>query len=218
MSVDEIQYRYNQLYSKATEEVHLNILKKYIRLNIQLGNPEENRYTFFLHEIQRMEKELLVKKDEGNSDLVFMTISPPQTLPLQQFKKVIDKLFSKKWLVDYIYVYEQRSKEPDSVYGWHIHSLFYRNGKKYHEVVREVKNTIKGIIDLEVCYSALDIKMIKETDHNVKQLLNYILGDKNDNDKKEKQAIDKIAREKNNLLSYYILGTRIQQLLNAYEG
>lgn len=210
-----VQSKFYDTYSKAVDDVQLNILKKYIKLSYELGNPDENRYTFFLREIDRMEKELKIKRDDGNSDLVFMTISPPQTLPLQQFRKVIDKIFSKRWLVDYIYVYEQRSKDPESIYGWHIHSLFYRNGKKYSEVLREVKSSIKSIIDLEVCYSALDIKMIKETDHNVKQLLNYILGDKNDNDKKEKQAIDKIAREKNSLLSYYIVGTRVQQLIDA---
>lgn len=116
----------------------------------------------------------------------------------------------KNWISRYDYVFEQRSETVDEIKGVHCHMLLeYRKDKRNSEVIREIANTVKKIVDTSN-YHLFNTKFIGYEEFLRKQ--KYITEAKADIAKHAKQAVDIIFREKNNLKSLY---TNREECLNV---
>lgn len=141
-----------------------------------------------------------LRKQEAENKYYFITICPYDDIELSKLVKVMDKMVKKRWFTSYVYVYEQRQSEQGKPYhGIHTHIIVDKGSVKKSEVIREVYNTCKDIVGSK---QSVDVKIL-ETDYDLSVRLNYILGTKSTQEKQEKQSIDKIFREENNLQEFY---------------
>lgn len=202
---ENIEFLYKRLCLKgqAEDEYYKQLVKDTLRYKNELG---KGLYAKEYQEMIDLKNQVHQLRNEGLKPLVLVSIRPPDTVEFKVFKNIVDKILNKKWLKDYILVWEQKGETIETMgKGKHIHILLNRNGKKFSEVKREIDNTIKCIIDLKV-YSAHDYKLASDDDDNVVRLKNYILGTKKDEYKHPAQEIDILFREKYNLKSYYQSG------------
>lgn len=86
-----------------------------------------------------------VKKN--NYQFMFITVRPSTETRFTQFQKLVEKAFTKKWIDKYIYVYEQKGKEKDTIGdGFHIHALVdIPDNKPNSDIYREFRNTFKKV-------------------------------------------------------------------------
>lgn len=174
-----------------------------------------------------VEKEQMaeVKRDRFNGNLIFLTVSPKPSVDFSQFLKKTKKCFEKEWIKRYVYVLEQTAEEESEIGKHpHLHAIIYRDGYKFHQAVNEIKNTFK-----DVCTPLMDFQNKKKeitngpfcilvrphTVENNDRIKNYLLGWKDPKEKHEKQIIDKIWREQNNILPYYSKGIDEKALLTT---
>jgi len=144
-----------------------------------------------------------LRRSEMKDQYWFITICPYEDIEFQEFQKVVDKVLTKKWMKRYIYVYEQRQSEiGKSFYGFHTHIIVQRDGIAKSDVIREVFNTCKNICGSK---QSIDVKLLT-TQHDLEVRLNYILGQKAPEDKRQKQTIDVDFRKAYNLQKYYFSG------------
>lgn len=117
---------------------------------------------------------------------------------------------SKKWVESYLYVYEQRSETLDELgKGFHFHSLIKKpSNKPPFQIMREFKNTIKKIVDVEN-HHFFNIKYIDHPEALRKQI--YICGQKADENKHKKQEMDIIWRQREKIEQYYNLNYITEQ-------
>lgn len=144
------------------------------------------------------------KAEKYRSRYIFLTVNPEPTVSLNMFKDSVAKCLKKKWLNNYCYVYEQRATTTEDMgRGFHLHFLIDTDGKKYHEAIRELKNTFKKVCDVSY-NSVFNIRNVKE-DHFMR-FIKYMVGVKNQTFKHAKQNVDKIWRETNHIANYYAIG------------
>jgi len=205
---DRIIYeqRYHGIYLQTKQKIMADLIKReiYLRLEDQSLGDEllQNQYNI----VKELQDHKDKKNDKLDSQYIFITLSPRPDVSLSEFKKVIEKIFSKKWQSKYIYVIEQRgSTKDDCGKGIHLHSLIHRNDKKFSEIKREIHNTFKRLYDEEV-YSAFDVKLVDDSPDNLSKIINYMLGEKATADKQLKQVQDKIFREREKIKPYYVIG------------
>lgn len=142
---------------------------------------------------------MAIRQSEEADQFYFITICPYEDIELQSLIKVMTKVLKKKWLNDYVYVYEQRQDDSDKpIYGIHVHMIVKREAIAKSDVIREVYNTCKNIVGTK---QSIDVKLLHKHDMWVR--LNYILGQKSTEEKQKKQIIDKVWREKNRIEPYY---------------
>lgn len=206
---EDVKYVKDALkYSKYLQDVEDNFKIKLgvdiLRLRCMLGEAPKHIQEMY-DEKEILQKRLYKKSDIKDSNLVWITISPMPSILWDEFHKKIERLRNKVWMHKYILVYEQRGETEEEIHGYHTHILIWREGKSFCEIQREIKNTVKHLIDPKV-YSAFECKLVKDDDDNVARLKNYILGVKKDTYKHPKQIIDKIFREKMNIQPYYSAG------------
>lgn len=140
------------------------------------------------------------RKQEAQNKYYFITICPYDDIEISSLVKVMDKIIKKRWFTSYVYVYEQRQSEEDKPYhGIHTHIIVEKGTVKKSEVIREVYNTSKDIVGSK---QSIDVKIL-ETDNDLKTRINYIIGQKSTLEKQQKQKIDILFRQKNNLQNYY---------------
>lgn len=123
----------------------------------------------------------------------FVTVCPPDDVPLEKLKERIAKCLTKQWVEHCYYVYEQRGTEPGQYKGIHSHLLIKRGNKKPSHGVRELQNTFKPWI--------IDIKGIPYAWYQDK--LDYINGPKTGDGKAEKQKNDVCFRKYYKLQDLY---------------
>lgn len=200
---DEDFFKHYQLYIDEKQE----LMKRKIRkVQEQMYQLETLGKTF--QEIKKLETKnthLLKEKTakEHNNSHLWITINPMPSVKLIDFKKKIEKLVARKIFTEYLYVYEQRGKtEDDAGKGFHAHILAKRNLNykpfKTHECIR---NTCKSLVKNKKCNKTINIQNIGYDFAEDKR--EYILGEKTGDGKDQKQQIDIIWREKNNLNKYY---------------
>jgi len=149
-----------------------------------------------------------LKKQEEikeNSKYVFITINPNMHISLLEFINKINKLMSKKWIQNYLYVYEQRGEtEADLGKGFHFHAIIEKpKTKKYSEMIRELSNSANSLCDTSN-FHFFNIKSISEEECHRK--IQYITGRKADDAKHLKQDMDIVWRQNNNIKSFYNVG------------
>lgn len=203
-----VQYVLKNCMRDASINARNKVIQQYyeniFRMELELGRaPKE---LIELHNKQKaLKDEISLKNDTQLPPIMFVTINPRFDVEVDDLKEIMSKLVRKKWIEKYIYVFEQRGENANDIKGAHIHLMLYRNGKRASQVIREISNTIKHITNINDD-RIFNIRFVKEDDQNVARCLNYITGKKADEDKHQKQEIDKIFREKYGLKDYYQKG------------
>jgi len=188
------------LYRQAMKEF---IKKKHIKI-IQMDYEQGNIMTELKEIEDKTRTSLLQKRAEKRLDrYIFLTISPPDNkIKPSEFLKICERAMSRKFIVKYHYVIEQRGTTIGlSGKGMHAHLLFERDVHYKPAVIkRDLKNTFKK------CY-------VKITDHNYNfkkcgkefytKRLEYIKGNKTEEGKDLKMVIDKHFRKLNNFKEIY---------------
>jgi hypothetical protein len=137
-----------------------------------------------------------------NNLYLWLTVSPKKDVGFDLFKCKVEKAVTRRMFKSYLYVFEQRGKDESTMgQGFHAHILLKRNlDYKPCKIITNIKNTFKEItlvnngeiFNWHWCPS--DFKADK---------VEYITGLKTDEGKDEKQIMDSIWREQNNLATFY---------------
>lgn len=151
--------------------------------------------------------EYLKKQEEikGKTKYIFLTINPNAQVDFKEFMRVINKMMSKNWITNYLYVIEQRGETLDELgKGFHFHGIIEKpSNKAYQHMVRELSSSANRVCDTSN-FHFFNLKNISEEEKERKIV--YITGSKADEAKHKKQELDIIFRKNNNLLSYYNIG------------
>lgn len=152
--------------------------------------------------------ELRSKKDRSYWGMI--SIRPKDGMTIDEFEEYMKKILNKKWLNDnYLMVYEQKgASEEEMGKGMHSHILFKLNGvkhgrkqKSFKQCLNEVLGTVKTFNNELFTEQSVDLVTCKQNDGEKMQ--NYLLGEKSSEEKQEIQKIDKLWREKLNIMRYY---------------
>lgn len=142
---------------------------------------------------------------KNKTKYIFLTINPNSQILFREFQRCIDKLMSKPWITNYLYVYEQRGESEAEVgKGFHFHAIIEKpTNKSYQHMMRELSSTANKVCDTSN-FHFYNVKNISEEEKERKII--YITGRKADIAKHAKQDMDIIFRKNNNLLSQYNVG------------
>lgn len=193
--------RHRRLFLDTKEEVIKTLYKKYYSEIIKSELKEGICFDKPLQDVYN--KAMEIRKQNVKDEYYFITLCPYEQIDINSVIKVVDKIIKKKWMKDYIYVYEQRQSETNKpYYGIHVHFIVKRDVIAKSDVIREVYNTSKNI-----CGSpqSIDVKLLKNR-NDLDVRINYLLGAKSTEEKQDRQKIDKIFRQEYKLNSYYIVG------------
>lgn len=204
-----------KLQLNAKEKIISKLLEENIRMKLKLNKemPEGNLNDYMKElylENKGLRDEMIKIEDAKNPIHYFITMRPLDTMVLfDEFKKVVKKLFSKVWMKDYVFVIEQTGMNEDELgKGYHLHAIIKRDDKKPSQFMREVKNTLKDIGDIDNA-GFLNIQGIYNNENGLRNRMNYILGEKESdelNNKELKQKMDIIFRQKKYIMDYYFSG------------
>jgi len=162
---------------------------------------DEMYYNMYMNRFSVNSKSMQIHE---NSKYIFITINPNSRIELLDFIKKIEKMMSKKWITNYLYVYEQRGETEDEMgKGFHYHGILEKPTKPYSHMIRELSNSMNSICDTSN-FHFFNIKSISEEECQRKII--YITAQKADVEKHKKQDMDIVWRQKNNLKSFYNIG------------
>jgi hypothetical protein len=189
MSMENIEEYHNYCHSFWQKQDEL----KYEKLKAKMGNIPLNDKSYY-----------------------FLTVNPPDTVPLAVFLKAIHKAMSKKWINYYEYVIEQRGETEDTIHGIHTHIIF-NNGIKYCKVVSEMTNSFKNILDFSSPYIKNWFKLKNIDNEEMVRKTGYILDRKAEPEKWLKQDMDIIFRQKHGLPKSYKMDNRNLENLTSLQ-
>lgn len=200
MSLDESirEQLHHALLTNIKNDVIKTLNKKYytefVKIQLEAG-------TYWYQPLQENYNKLKEIKQQFHQDqYFFITICPYEDTTIEQLVKVMDKIMTKTWFKQFLYVYEQRQEEHGKpYYGIHAHILVARATKSKCEAIREIYNTAKNICGSK---QSIDVKLLK-TNEAVQIRIQYMLGEKSTEQKQRRQKIDKIFRQQHKLFSYY---------------
>jgi len=143
-----------------------------------------------------------IKSLDEKTNYIFVNVNPAPNHSLDYFHKLIHKAMSKKWVKDYLFVFEQRGEnETEMGKGFHTHIILEKlPEKQYCQCIKELARTLAPVCDTSN-YHLFSGAIIKESDINKRR--EYILGVKSDPTKHLKQQMDIIWRKENCLKPYY---------------
>lgn len=201
----ELQHRRQSLKTKAYREFYKKQYMEFLRLQMLCGKGDKELIELF-NQTNELRQELEKKVETTCRPWMWITIRP-SNISFREFKEVMNKMMSKKWIQTYLYVYEQTGMtEEEAGKGFHFHGLIYKGAKRQQQCINEVQNTCKLLFDF--AHPAIDkffhIRFIPLK--YLKTKVRYILGHKEyseQNDKNIKQKIDRIFRERYGLEEYY---------------
>ncbi len=136
------------------------------------------------------------------TEYMFITLSPKDTVSIKTLYDKTIKMVKNKTILEYLFVFEQRSKDINNTYGIHMHLLIKHKFPKYSRLFKQLESTYKDTVGNIHNYNFLDIKH-NDTNRDVLNRVEYMIGDKKDLDKQEKQNIDKQWRQRWNIAEYY---------------
>ena len=201
-SMDTILSEYD-LIDNELKELRKRKIKKILEQQYALETLGDYYKGLKMIQAQNNCKLKLATAKDHNNLFCFITINPKPSVTLPQCVKKVEKLVNRKLFKDYLYVYEQRGTDPESMgRGFHCHILAQRNLSYKPSKVRDcIKNTCKILVSNVNNKNTLNIQHIGENWAVDKRT--YILGKKEGEGKDIKQDFDKIWRSKNNLKVYY---------------
>lgn len=134
-------------------------------------------------------------------DYFFITVNPKPGTDLQIFLKLLANFCKRKPVIDYVYNIEQRGEtEADCGTGIHSHMLLYWNADMSGKIRQYLGETFKRVIGFN---NNNIININKIPSEYVLDKMDYLEGNKWDTEKDAKIKIDKLFREKNNILFLY---------------
>jgi hypothetical protein len=127
------------------------------------------------------------------------------TVPLKMFMDKMEKMMSKKWITNYLYVFEQRGEdEGEAGKGYHFHAIIEKpHNKGYTHIFREISNSVNAVCDSSN-FNFFVFQAISEEEKNRK--IPYCIGRKADPSKWLKQDMDVVWRKKVGIKSHYNIG------------
>lgn len=142
----------------------------------------------------------LNKKVQAKSTHVLITVNPKDDdLPL--LIKCVEKFLKHKWIKNYMYAFEQRGVKD--IKGFHVHILIDRVDI---EPARLIKETRSSFSKIPMNKESINFRWANEKGY--KNFIHYILKDDiKDPEQVKKSEVDKIFRNKNNLLPVYVQGS-----------
>lgn len=180
--------RYDPFGNEKEVEWYCNALEDYMK-----------EYQYWREQMGTDDKEKLIL-----ADCMFVTYNPRPDTPLKVALKAVKDFVDKQKITNYIYVVEQRGTEEKNMGDFHIHILHFHKYDRASHYKRETQSSFRKTCHVDN-WSCLNIKPCK-TSVDITNRLEYILGKKKDCDghnKTEKQATDKIYRQKYMLKDYY---------------
>lgn len=192
----ERKKEYQKIMEKALKDAYYDVAKVMFKKAIISDIMEGNN----LKIIDYMNKEMkgYVETFQRNvcskSPYCFLTVNPRPDVDIKTFKKVIQKIFKKKGIKSYYYVYEVR--KPNS--GLHAHAVLYYDMRPY-DLKKGIKNTCKTICDISNP-EILNFKFIPEDIVPAKIL--YMNGEKKESKKAGVEATVR-WRTENSIEPYY---------------
>ncbi len=178
----------------------------------------DNGYVSYTHSTDNYQKLMLelvdkqfeyLKKDRQTlgpikklTEYMFITLSPKDTVSIKSLYDKTMKMVKNKTILEYLFVFEQRSKDINKIHGIHMHILIKHKFPKYSRLFKQLESTYKDTVGNIYNYNFLDIKH-NDTNRDVMNRVEYMIGDKKDLDKQEKQNIDKMWRQRWNIAEYY---------------
>lgn len=178
-------------------------IKKLLEYEYQLETLGDSYKEMKLLE-QSYKEQIKIKTAKAHNNLYcWITINPKPSVTFQDFKKIIEKIVKRTIFTDYLYVYEQRGVDMETLgSGFHSHILATRNlNYKPSKVARNVRNSCKKLVGDINSNNQVNIQFIGEEYAADKK--EYILGLKTGEGKDIKQQMDIIWRQKENLNVYY---------------
>ena len=218
LALEECKLSIFDNFDKEEQEIYLHSLENKISRKIKtqaLKQFLKDEYISYFRKLKREgqfddripEIKELRQEEEDNEKLVqksrylFITINTKDNVPLNKLLELMKNLAKKVWIKKYLYVIEQRGETIDQLgKGFHSHILIDREGKKYSQILREFKTTIGDLVDVDN-KSCFNIKPCKE--EHLKNRQNYMISDKKDEEKRLKQDMDIIFRDKYTIKPYY---------------
>jgi hypothetical protein len=211
---------YNKLLNKNNE--YLNLIKIYeddeVGWNIQwkagifqfpfdngIGvTAEYEKMALDSMDIRKYLDKIKFSSKRGNeiSEYMFITINPDPSLNLT-VKSIYDKLCKlckSTRILEYLYTIEQRGDTDDTMgNGIHSHVLIKHKFPKFCKLQQHFYNGFKTVIGN---IKHIDIKHCKNV-RDVSHRINYINGEKKDNEKIEKVLIDRKWRQQWGIQNVY---------------
>jgi len=146
------------------------------------------------------DKILFNKLDRTLTEYMFITINPkPNTSVKTMYDKSM-KIFKSKCVSNYLMVLEQRGKSVSEVgTGLHTHFILQHKYRKYGELRKHLQRLFGDIVgnDKHIC-----IRCCK-TKQDVVNRKNYMINQKEGEDKQIKQIWDKVFRQEWGIEDYY---------------
>lgn len=169
-------------------------------------NPELDK--MFADTYARLDAEryaYLKKKTEidEKSKYYWICVNPNEKIvPLSMFRDKMEKMMSKAWIKNYLYVYEQRGEnEGEAGKGYHLHAIIEKpHDKGYKHIFREITNSVNAVCDAS-SFNFFRFEAISEAEKDRKII--YCTGRKADPSKWLKQDMDAIWRPKVNIKPFY---------------
>lgn len=188
-------------YEQSFAQFKKNKLLKLINMEYEMGMLGKKWIDIKNHELdlkQKMKEKLAI---DHNNGYCFITISPKDTVKLEEFMDKVHKYVERQMFKKHRYVFEQRGKtRAEAGKGFHAHILFKRNlDYKPSKIRVNSLNTWKTMCSCTD--NTFNVKHIGE--EFAKDKDEYMTGVKTGEDKDLKQAIDIIWREDNNIASVY---------------
>lgn len=159
------------------------------------------------------------KKDRPSGRIYWITVNPKPDIQFMDFRKTVDKQLERKFVKSYVMAYEQRASEENGKplgSGFHCHILMERTDdspppSKIQKYIRAGFKKVCNSDNQNVLYWKNCPRQF------VEDKINYFIDKNKDDDhidKQNKQKLDVVWREKENLESIYFSG--VGDLINDY--
>lgn len=152
------------------------------------------------------EKQKIINNDKKFkgilTEYMFITINPDPKLNISVLTlyNKFAKLVKSKCISDYLMTFEQRGESVSNIgYGPHIHFILRHKYRRYCELRKHISGLYRECVGND---NAIDIRHCKGMT-DVRNRVTYIIGDKQSEEKRKKQEIDKIWKQEKNIEEYY---------------
>lgn len=180
----------NEMSNNAKKRVLYNMYMKYHKQQLDEGKYDD------LGEVGIIRSQ--IKTDTRPMKLYWVTVNPKDDVTLETFIKRVEKYTQRKMVHAFNYAFEQRGKNMDEVgKGMHVHILIKSQDKK----AWFKRSTISSFTAIVGNDQAIDIKQYP-MEYEVEKI-EYLKGNKWDDEKIESITINKIWRERKKLKTYY---------------
>ena len=179
----------------------------------------EGKFDSVIPDLKQLREMTNQINENKTTEYIFITINPKKEIDFETFYETFQEkkqcVISKKWMKDIIYCYGQQSEIENEYNGYHSHMVIKRNGKKMFDIKKELKSTLKSIIDVDNP-QCLNFRNIKD-EAELKRIINYMTGFKANIVKHPKQCNNKNFRIHYNLSKYYKSNDHYNQYITSEE-